>query len=214
MGAALPDDKWSSLKTALEILKSVVCDSLSITEVEQLATELGVSRLRWQELSPRNSNRRMRTFSDKYGLDAFPWHTDGAVATSPPKFVILRALECSDDTEPTELLNLTVPELAPVAHALARVVLRATDKTGRVRYLPASTQLQSSVCFRWDPIHCPPVTMRGVPEAAQLIEKSEPTDTVSWKVGTTAIFDNRAVLHRRPRIYTTNKRLIARLYVY
>jgi hypothetical protein len=56
---------------------------------------------------------------------AFPWHTDGAIVTKAPRWLLLRAVRVSHPTC-TELLDPR-PELWAM---LRRTVLRATDRAG------------------------------------------------------------------------------------
>lgn len=146
------------------------------------------------------------SLSGRYGLGAFPWHTDGAISSRPPRWLLLRALELSDSTS-TELLQPGVELFA----ALRRTVLRACDRVNRVRYLPAVATLPDrSYRLRWDPRTCVPRTGLTVDQ----IERQVASARIEWRQGGLLVIDNSRVLHRRPAVERRVKRILERTYVW
>lgn len=140
-----------------------------------------------------------------YGLGVFPWHTDGAVSSNPPRWIVLRALETSSTTS-TELLQIDSTLLAK----LRRTVLRTTERLGRVKYLPAVVPYGDGWRLRWDPRICEPV--RGL--AVQEVASCEPTARVTWRPGRVLVIDNYRLLHRRPAVSGEERRVLERTYVW
>jgi alpha-ketoglutarate-dependent taurine dioxygenase len=183
----------------------------ALPETLEFAQSLGrVGRM--QEITPKPREvARGDTLSAVYGLEAFPWHTDGAVADRPPRYLLLRSVV--DSETPTELLDL---ELNPeIAHALRRTVLRVRFSGQRYRYVMAASVGREITCFRWDPRSCSPVV--NIEESAvALLASAQPSCVVRWVPNRVVIFDNWRIFHRRPRVEDCEpaKRQLQRLYIY
>lgn len=93
---------------------------------------------------------------------------------------------------------------------MRRTVLRATDRTGRIQYLPAAVPNETGRRFRWDPRTCQPRAGLTVAE----MERQLPTTTIQWKQGRLLIIDNARLLHRRPAVSGKAERLLERIYVW
>jgi len=145
------------------------------------------------------------SLSGQYGYGAFPWHTDGAVSTRPPRWLILRPVHLGGQTS-TELLE---PDLE-LQRAMRRTTLQVRDRVGRVRYLPAAIKDEEVLWFRWDPRTCSPRTGLTIEE----MEQREPTEVITWKEGQLLILDNARILHRRPAVNPGMKRVLERVYVW
>jgi hypothetical protein len=145
------------------------------------------------------------SLSGVYGLGAFPWHTDGAISSNPPRWLLLRALRVSKATC-TELLDPD-PQLQK---GLSRTVLRARDRAGRVRYLPGAIPKDGRLRLRWDPRTCTPRTGLTVEE----MEQQSSTVTVEWREDLLLIVDNARLLHRRPAVDERMDRVLERTYVW
>lgn len=142
------------------------------------------------------------SLSDAYGYSAFPWHTDAAVALSPPRWFVLSARAISQPTR-TEVL---VPP-ARVLTAMRRSPLRVRSRNGRVRYLPAAVREPYGHRLRWDPR----VATAVAPDLHGEIEALSATSTIEWRPGISAIIDNHRTLHRRPAVCAD--RTLIRYYV-
>ncbi|MFG1858529.1 hypothetical protein ACGFJT_42325 [Actinomadura geliboluensis] len=184
-----------------------VLDDRSVDEIAPALGRLGASVL----LMPRDRGQADPwSLSGVYGQDAFPWHTDGAVSTRPPRWLVLRAVR-ADHAPPTELL---APDPVLLAE-LRRTVLKVTDRRGRVRHLPAANHevgLDASRHWRlrWDPRTC-------IPRAGITIEQVaayDPTAAVHWREGRIAVVDNHRLMHRRPSVTLKDGRILERTYVW
>jgi alpha-ketoglutarate-dependent taurine dioxygenase len=145
------------------------------------------------------------SLSGTYGLGAFPWHTDGAISSNPPRWLLLRAMRLSNPTC-TELLD---PEPGLRA-GLRRTVLRATNRVGKVAYLPAAIPDRGRWRLRWDPRTCTPQAGITIEE----MEQQVPTSIVEWQQGQLLIMDNTRLLHRRPAVDGQSERVLERTYVW
>lgn len=174
--------------------------------VRELALALGRPSLP-EQIEPRQASQaRKGSLSAEYGLEAFPWHTDGAMARCPPRWVMLHARSVSAQTS-TELLHLS-PDMV---RAFRRTVLRCIAGGRSTRYLPAYVPTAQG-CFyvRWDPSKCHPTTT----DLAQLIDEAEATKHIQWIEGQTLIINNGRVLHRRPPVASADRRVIERTYIW
>lgn len=149
---------------------------------------------------------RPRTHSATVGYDAFPWHTDGAVALYPPDWLVLRGVRFVSPTW-TELVDPPIP----VVRLLSRTVLRAQPGSGRARYFPAhlpSTRSTRSR-VRWDESKCRP----NRADIGETVRQLRPTACVTWHESQILVIDNARLLHRRPAVVDKH-RAIERIYVW
>lgn len=162
------------------------------TSLDALAQELGRVD-EWEEIQARSpEDARRGTFSAAVGLGAFPWHTDGAQARTPPRYLLLAA--SGPSSTPTELLDCQGrPELDQL---LRHVVLRVSTDHAQVRYERAMVRVGSNRRYRWDPMHCPP-TRQGVERDVESC-LAEADHAVDWRSTRAVVIDNWRMLHRRP----------------
>ena len=139
-----------------------------------------------------------------FGRAAFPWHTDGAISSDPPRWLMFRPLELSAPTE-TELLDPS-PTLCS---RFERTVLLAKDHAGRARYLPALMPIHDFHRLRWDPRTC----RSDSPGLVSDLETTAPTVIIGWQLGMTLVVDNFRLLHRRPAVDAATRRVLERTYV-
>ena len=158
------------------------------------------------DLLPRdNAEADPWSLSGRYGLAAFPWHTDGAISMRPPRWLALRAVRLSKPTS-THLLE---PD-SGLLSALRGTVLRVRDRAGRVRHLPAALPDGARWCLRWDPRICSPRGKLSVDE----VEAQQPTSVIDWRPNRLLIIDNTRLFHRRPAVDSGSDRLIERTYIW
>ncbi len=157
-----------------------------------------------QELLARvASDSRPGTHSAQYGLDAFPWHSDGALARCPPHFIVLRPVQLSRPTG-TELLDLS----EDLRRRLRRVTLLVQRSTGRRSYFPALLRTPAGTeRLRWDAR----AKVRGDAGIAAEIASLNPTAVIPWEIGRVAVIDNHRLLHRRPPV--SLGRRLSRTYI-
>lgn len=189
---------------SLETSGFAVIDDAAGASVAKALGQVGCS----SELRAASANEAAPwTLSNKYGRGAFPWHTDGAISSSPPRWIMLRPLVFSSRTS-TWLLDPDDELLS----RLRRAVLRAQDHAGRARYLPGFIALPPPLRhrIRWDPRTCTPTT----PGLGVYIEAQPPSAVVEWHLGQTLVFDNLRMLHRRPDVETVSQRELERNYIW
>lgn len=156
-------------------------------------------------LEPKPANERQWSHSDRYGFGAFPWHTDGALASRPPRWMVLEC-EMAGGVTTTELLRPTDELL----RRLRRCSMLVRSRTGRVRHLPAvSPTGGGEVRLRWDPRVCE-VNDSAIPH---LLEMTDPSAECPWKVDHVLIVDNWRLLHRRPQVCAAAPRRLVRTYI-
>lgn len=142
--------------------------------------------------------------SDHFGFGQFPWHTDGAIASEPPRWIVLECERLGSATY-TELLA-PAPDLIKL---MRRSVATVTTRSGYRKALPVAVPLPGGrVRLRWDPRVC--MTSDG--KLAQSISGQPPSTVCEWDPGRVLIFDNWRLLHRRPAV-TDPDRVLIRTYI-
>lgn len=143
--------------------------------------------------------------SDWYGFGAFPWHTDGAVAALPPRWMVLEC-EAIEGTTATQLLKPT----SEVIQRFRRCAMKVRERAGRVRHLPAASPIGGGgVRLRWDPRVCE----TNDPLLEEMLRDAAPTAVCEWTAKRILVVDNWRVLHRRPEVEPMRERRLVRTYV-
>lgn len=163
---------------------------------------------RSQSLRPMSrDDARPHTTSAAHGFDAFPWHTDGAVVSHPPRLVAL--LACAESSTATEIVDLESHD--DVASAMRRLVLVAKRDTGRhPRYFSAVGLVNGRRLFRWDPDKLEVAYPGKDPGLGDLL----PDSAVQWGDGDLLILDNWRCVHRRQAVDDPRSRELRRTYIY
>jgi hypothetical protein len=156
-------------------------------------------------LRPSEKSETSQTHSGAYGLGEFPWHTDGAVSPTPPRWVILSCI-INKSKAKTELYLPSNTEL----ESMASLLLRSENSLGQIRYLPAVYKDERVSLMRWDARACPPTSLKFVNMFADV----SPYVSINWEENKTLIFDNHRFLHRRTKVVGGNYRLLQREYIY
>lgn len=177
----------------------------SRSEVAPILARLGHegTRTRLKPVAP-NRNRSW-SHSDINGFGSFPWHTDGAVAPVPPRWMVLEC-EALEAPSSTELLRLP-PSLF---RRLRRCSMRVRGRSGRVRDLAAVVPTDNGQArLRWDPRVC----HVNDSDLAKDIEAEAPTATCEWHEGRLLLVDNWRMMHRRPAVLPGAERTLIRSYI-
>ncbi|WP_157621966.1 TauD/TfdA family dioxygenase [Serinicoccus hydrothermalis] len=176
----------------------------SRAEAEPVLASLGTEDHR-EVLEPKPTNGRQWSHSDRYGFGAFPWHTDGALTSEPPRWMVLECVMAEESTA-TELLRPSKELLG----RLRRCAMVVRNRTGRVRHLPAvSPTGAGEMRLRWDPRVCEV----NDAELPRLIEEQGPSAVCLWKEGRILVVDNWGLLHRRPPVSPAAPRRLVRTYI-
>lgn len=171
-----------------------------------IARELGGSEVRRQLLRPTHASAARRgSHSATVGLARFPWHTDGAIALEPPRWMVLRCLEADRPTS----TEFCLPD-AMLSQALCRLTILIRQENGRKAYIPAMIgSTAGDYRIRWDPRS----TTLGPDLALKAVEGAMPSGELSWKPGRILVVDNHRVLHRRPAVTALDGRVIERTFL-
>lgn len=188
-----------------------VIETINVEELRTLLSRLGRYDPNSEVLlTPKEVSQSISySLSGTYGKSIFPWHTDGAVALHPPRFVAMFGANIDSRAPGTDLLDCHA--LAELATRTRRSLLDVRLKSGRVIQLRASEVRNGIRMFRWDSRVCTP---RCDATLSRYLETLQPTTSVDWKTGRGLIFDNWRMLHRRPAINDSSVRVIWRAYSY
>lgn len=181
-----------------------------------VAETLGGRVSPWETLRPKTTTEaRSWSLSGCYGMGAFPWHTDGAIDSMPPRYVVLRCVDPGVDGESTEVFSfgvMTGPTQA-VRDLLIRIVLEVQGRNGKKKYFPA---LRTGIdpVVRWDPRICAGRPRSIYAEALALLEETPATHTIRWEQGLAVVIDNWNSIHRRLAVNDGSTRTLERAYIY
>jgi hypothetical protein len=150
-----------------------------------------------------------RSLSAKYGLTAFPLHTDGAHLPRPPDLTIL---EAATETEvPTLLYDLGSGRLPnDVDHALSNGVFSVGGGTSSFY----AHVIDQHGLVRYDPGCMFPVDPTARTAAAWLADAAASATEHHWKPGESLVIANRRCLHGRPGVAENTDRTLRRLMVH
>jgi alpha-ketoglutarate-dependent taurine dioxygenase len=160
-----------------------------------------------------------RSMSALHGEGAFPFHTDAAYLTLPPKYVLLRIVsnaECSRDTLLIDMNELGLP--ASLRRRLCNEVWLVNGGRGRF-YSPIINcdVIQGNAIVRYD-LNC----MRAITEQAEESGRSfngflmnAPYKAYSWIHDQVLVIDNWRMLHARgPKpARSENDRILERILI-
>lgn len=207
-GADLVPSSWSWE----EALARAASEGFFVGQAEPVMLDAGMPAglrrsVRVDTLRPRlASEGRWGTFTARHGYGSLPWHTDGAVADDPPRYIVLTS-EIASET-PTEVLSLSNGGL--MLEALRDLVLY----TGylRPRYFRAVERRNDGVRVRWDPDKLVIASTAAHDRSALT---PEPSGRIHWSENTVAVIDNWHCLHRRPAVPPSDlRRVLSRFYIF
>jgi alpha-ketoglutarate-dependent taurine dioxygenase len=145
---------------------------------------------------------RSETLSNRYGLDAFPWHTDAAHHPRPPRLCVMRSLRPT--SVPTMLLDRDLllanqPELQKSLRHGSWIVQGARQTF----YTPV---IGRTGLIRFNPDTMTPASLATVASHAALTARLSTFNghPHQWASEEVLIFDNGRMLHARPTIYDSD----------
>jgi hypothetical protein len=157
------------------------------------------------------------TLSSRFGLGAFPLHTDDAVAHRPSRFILLF------NAEGGELADTTFLDLAAIFKQLT--IELQDEATEAVFYFRNGRQSFAASLFdrtsgfnRFDPNIMRPSGERArrVLHAITQLMAPMPLGQIAWQAGTLAVLDNHRLIHGRTPLATvaeSPKRVLLRVLV-
>lgn len=162
--------------------------------VRRILKVLQPKKLLWQRLTPRTRDAaRVNTLSSQHGLGAFPFHTDFATATVPPRYVLLAAPRPRE----TETLLFDAHGLISVfgLDYLLRCLFLQHGRTSR--YCRLLTLQEGRPCFRYNKAVMTPWNTEAH-EVARYIEADvSPARRVDWLQHRLVLIDNWSTFHAR-----------------
>ncbi|MGO4100257.1 hypothetical protein [Pseudomonas sp. TAF7] len=151
-----------------------------------------------------------RSLSTRYGLSQFPWHTDGAHWSTPPRYLIMGCLEADQHTAKTLICEGRY--FSSLNSSVARSSVFRVTNGGNSFYVTARDT--SDRYYRYDPGCMTPMNV-GAREIMRAIDHEEPEgeQTIEWCAGTFLLLDNWRFLHRRAATIESAERKLLRVTV-
>jgi alpha-ketoglutarate-dependent taurine dioxygenase len=188
-------------------------------QVSQMAARLGApyggrGGAMIECLSPTQKPAAARnSLSARYGMSAFPWHTDTAHFQTPARWVIMACVVPGEIQASTEIMcraDLKVPV------AMAEICSTAPFAfvNGRESFLSTIVQMNRGF-IRFDPGCMQPLNRpceRVLMELANWVPKEAESLRIDWCAGRAIIFDNWNYLHRRHDASSATGRKLLRAY--
>jgi alpha-ketoglutarate-dependent taurine dioxygenase len=159
-----------------------------------------------------SSDAHKHSLSATYGIDNFPFHTDGAYFPVPPRYMILRYTQGVEPATPTVFIDLNTIE-NDIKNKLKYSVWKV--KSRKHVFLSSILSANGEV-FRYDPCIMTPLNERNNNKVYfENILRSMPKIVVNWQVNKTIIVDNWKYIHSRPEVKNEeiNFRTIQRILV-
>jgi hypothetical protein len=162
-----------------------------------LAAHLGLSVRDQRRLKPQATASR-RSLSSRYGLGAFPWHTDSVQQVQPPRWLLLRSL--GESNTPTCLLDgteLTTGFEIENSLSSGSWLIDLGDRS-----FFASVVRSTDRAIRWNPDLMRPAnapTAETDEKLRRALESVKGQEHL-WRTGEVLLIDNFRWLHSRPAI--------------
>jgi hypothetical protein len=150
------------------------------------------------------SDARENTYSGRFGFGTFPFHTDMANWTTPPRYVLLRH-HSGDKSIPTILLDSAFFIDVLGKDCLSNGVWSARGYAGRFLCNVWSLK-RRRVLFRWDAFSMRPETELARSTSKRLldmIQKRQSKNSIAIALGNSGgilVIDNWRMMHSRPKI--------------
>lgn len=205
--------QWRQAVQTLELAES-------LGDVVDVAAAMGTSVPAVQTLRPRRTSEAPpNLYSGTYGLDAFPFHTDLAHWSRPPRYFLLRCIHGSPSV-PTTLLPRPAFEAVVGANMLKRAIVRPR-RTGLGQALcamPLEFAHESVTGIRWDPMFIVPMNKPAEHVAAAMRLEAwgrvKSVEILLVHPGDTLIVNNWFCLHGRGPVSNDDKdRYLERVYL-
>jgi alpha-ketoglutarate-dependent taurine dioxygenase len=146
-------------------------------------------------LSPaKNVSTEVVTFSSKFGLGRFPFHTDTAHWPLPARFLILQSVGTSQE-RPTLLIKAQTLLDTVRTGTWTRAVWKATGPRGAF-LCTFRSRVDHEQIFRFDPLCMKPMNSAAT-KFAEEVKRVTNSVTIDWVRGKAVVIDNWQVLHAR-----------------
>lgn len=153
-----------------------------------------------------------QSLSANYGINDFPFHTDGAYFKIPPRYIILRYLQGISSPTPTLLINLEqIKEVDKQNLKFSIWKVKSRSKTFLSTILSDNNDI-----FRYDQCTMRPLNERNDNRIFfENLIGTLPKTIIEWELNKTVIIDNWKNLHSRPKVKNEeiNYRTIQRILI-
>ncbi len=190
----------------------------SVLNIEKFLPKSGIGDV--QKLKPREPAKELlNQYSGSYGYDEFPFHSDLAHWSLPPRYLLLRCVVGSRDVL-TSLLPFSIFEEKMGVRKLSFALVAPRRKSIAQRICPVPVKFKFGVesVYRWDSLFLIPLNDSSR-EAYRVMSstvwgREEVVPTCLEKAGDTLIIDNWKLLHSRSRVPSASaNREIDRVYL-
>lgn len=204
---------WHSIRSTRELADITG----TIVDFESLLPGSGIPSV--QTLQPRKEHELPKNrYSCVFGLNEFPLHTDLAHWAIPPRYLMLRCINGSNDVT-TRLLPASAV-IGAIGHAILTRALfkpRRSSRHGNVGLLPLLFSSNYTNGLRWDSLFLTPMNAaaRDVLDfmTGNVGNFNELREITLILPGDTLIIDNWRMLHGRSKAVAEPKRVIERAYL-
>jgi L-asparagine oxygenase len=190
------------IRDALQARGYYYTNGADATQLEGLCLSLGVPKSSRpgaapiRDISPLIVPDRKNTLSSRYGLDAFPFHTDTAFWRLPARYVVLRCVNPGSGSRRTLLNDSREWNLS---NAETRLLENSVWRTTNSRSFLCSVMVRNNGqnLFRFDRDCMRPMTRKSA-DACRVIEarmREVSTIRVDWHTNDLLIIDNHRLLH-------------------
>jgi len=143
---------------------------------------------------------KQNTLSSRYGIDAFPFHTDAAHWDQPARYLAMYCVDPGEGRRPTLLQDSRAWQLDDVEMELACRALWATGHV-RPRICMLAERIADRLAIRYDKDCMRPMTAEARELAALIesrIDKTE-QEQIDWEPCSLLVIDNQRLVHARGR---------------
>jgi alpha-ketoglutarate-dependent taurine dioxygenase len=200
--------KWKTEKTIVE-LANTLGDVLKISDYFNHSMIQDVQVIR----PKKKVNSSVNQYSGKFGLNAFPLHTDLAHWNQPPNYLMLRCVKGVERVT-TKILPLDVVWEMLQISGIGRAIVKSRGRQSCM--LPLLFKANEKCCIRWDSYFLEPMNENA--EAIKRLMLSENVWDLAIDIslvdfGDTLILNNHSILHARSNVpIECTERAIERVY--
>ncbi|MEQ9266301.1 MAG: hypothetical protein RLN81_13815 [Balneolaceae bacterium] len=164
----------------------------------------------------RKKDSKPNLYSGNFGHNDFPFHTDMAHWYKPPKYLLLRCINGSEDVFTKVLHSSKILNQIPQNKANMALFKPRKAVNGRLTLLKFKQPNEGSFLLRWDQLFLMP-SNDAAEEISNMFEEMSNIDSVNFllnKPGDTLIIDNFKTFHARSGISKkSTNRIVERTYL-
>lgn len=176
----------------------------------------GLTAETFETLTPKNEiNANKNTYSSIFGLEEFPYHTDLAHSSLPPKYLLLRCVKGSKNVKTNILKSKAIFEKYDYTK-LKRCIFKPRDKLITRTLLPLPLIFENEF-IRWDSVFLLPANKNAENFQKWMSEMKWDGLENSYSLsnrGDTLIINNWINLHSRSSVSEKDRsRIVERIYL-